>query len=54
MAGIWGYDDSVSILNEETEKLIEGHRATFIKEDLCLSLLYFTGTLIFKSVDFRT
>lgn len=40
-----GGDDSVNVLNEETEKLIEGHGATFIKEDLCLSLLYFTGNL---------
>lgn len=54
MTGIWGGDDSVSILNEETEKLIEGHRATSIKEDLCLSLLHFMGTLISKSVDLRT
>lgn len=45
VARILGGDDPVSILNEETEKLILGHRATFIKEDLCLSLLYFMGNL---------
>lgn len=28
------------ILNEETEKLIEGHGATFIKEDLRFCLFY--------------
>lgn len=39
-----GGNDSVSILNEEIEKLIEGHRATFIK-DLCFSLLYLMGNL---------
>lgn len=46
MAGIWGGDDSVSILNEEIEKLIEGQRATFIKEDLCLGL--FSGHFDFQ------
>lgn len=45
VARILGGDDPVSILNEETEKLILGHRTTFIKEDLCLSLLYFMGNL---------
>lgn len=41
MAGILSGDDSVRALDEEIEKLIEGHRATFIKEDLCL--VYFMG-----------
>lgn len=45
VAGIVGGDDSVSILNEEIEKLIEDHRVTFIKENVCFSLLYLMGNL---------
>lgn len=39
-------DDSVSALTEEIGKLIEGHRATFIIEDLWL--VYFMGNLEFN------
>lgn len=36
---------SVRIFNEETEKLIEGHRVPSIKDDSSLSLVYFMGNL---------